>query len=180
MQQPDTYGEKATGARPDRRELNRMLGKLAPGNVVTVTKIDRLARSTFDLLGIVERILDAKAQFRSLAEPRVHTGTSTGRLMAVGSCACLGPWSGSCLRQQKEAARRRAQGAALRELADSYDRSITTMRRVTRARDFDSRSGTRKDTRCNKTGPTHDTHLRRRQFRLVRCHRARPSCAIGP
>ena len=54
-----------TGARADRRELNRMLGKLAPGDVVTVTRIDRLARSTFDLFGIVKRIVDAKAQFRS-------------------------------------------------------------------------------------------------------------------
>ena len=39
------YREKVTGARADRRELNRMLGKLAPGDVVTVTRIDRLARS---------------------------------------------------------------------------------------------------------------------------------------
>jgi Resolvase, N terminal domain len=38
--------EKVTGARADRRELNRMLGKLAPGDVVTVTRIDRPARST--------------------------------------------------------------------------------------------------------------------------------------
>src|SRR5712672_1208817 len=63
------YREKATGARPDRRELNRMLSKLAPGDVVTVTRIDRLARSTFDLFGIIKRIVDAKAQFRSVAEP---------------------------------------------------------------------------------------------------------------
>jgi DNA invertase Pin-like site-specific DNA recombinase len=75
------YKEKATGARPDRRELNKMLGKLAPGDVVTVTRIDRLARSTFDLFGIVKRIVDAKAQFRSLAEPWADTVTSTGRLM---------------------------------------------------------------------------------------------------
>jgi DNA invertase Pin-like site-specific DNA recombinase len=40
-----------------------------------------LARSTFDLFGIVKRIVDAKAQFRSLAEPWADTGTSTGRLM---------------------------------------------------------------------------------------------------
>src|SRR6516162_4982428 len=73
--------EKATGARPDRRELNRMLGKLAPSDVVTVTRIDRLARSTLDLFGIVKRIVDAKARFRSLAEPWADTGTSTGRLM---------------------------------------------------------------------------------------------------
>jgi DNA invertase Pin-like site-specific DNA recombinase len=75
------YREKVTGARPDRRELLRMLGRLQPGDVVTVTRIDRLARSTFDLFGIVKRIVDAKAQFRSLAEPWANTGTSTGRLM---------------------------------------------------------------------------------------------------
>ena len=75
------YREKVTGARADRRELNRMLGKLVPGDVVTVTRIDRLARSTFDLFGIVKRIADTKAQFRSLAEPWADTGTSTGRLM---------------------------------------------------------------------------------------------------
>jgi DNA invertase Pin-like site-specific DNA recombinase len=54
------YREKAAGARADRRELNRMLGKLAPGDVVTVTRIDRLARATFGLFGIVKRIVDAK------------------------------------------------------------------------------------------------------------------------
>src|SRR6516162_7696009 len=75
------YREKATGARAARRELNRMLGKLGPGDVVTVTRIDRLARSTFDLFGIIRRIVDAQAQFRSLAEPWADTGTSTGRLM---------------------------------------------------------------------------------------------------
>jgi DNA invertase Pin-like site-specific DNA recombinase len=75
------YREKATGARADRRELNRMLGKLGPGDVVTVTRIDRLARSTFDLFAIVKRIVDAKAQFRSLAEPWADSTSSTGRLM---------------------------------------------------------------------------------------------------
>jgi DNA invertase Pin-like site-specific DNA recombinase len=58
-----------------------MLDTLAPGDVVTVTRLDRLARSTFDLLGLVKRIVAAKAQFRSLAEPWADTGTSTGRLM---------------------------------------------------------------------------------------------------
>jgi DNA invertase Pin-like site-specific DNA recombinase len=96
------YREKATGARPDRRELNRMLGKLAPGDVVTVTRIDRLARSTFDLFGIVKRIVDAKAQFRSLAEPWADTGTSTGRLMlarAVSPAGCRAGYPGprSCV-----------------------------------------------------------------------------------
>src|ERR671913_366781 len=48
---------------------------------VTGTRIDRLARSTFDLFAIVKRIVDAGGQFRSLAEPWADTGTSTGRLM---------------------------------------------------------------------------------------------------
>src|SRR5712664_3126004 len=75
------YPEKATGARADRHELLKMLHALAPGDVVTVTRIDRLARSTFDLFATVKQIADAKAQFRSLAEPWADTGTRTGRLM---------------------------------------------------------------------------------------------------
>jgi DNA invertase Pin-like site-specific DNA recombinase len=60
----------------DRRELLKML-KHRPGDVVTVTRIDRPARSTFGLFAIVKQIVDAKAQFRSLAEPWADTGTST-------------------------------------------------------------------------------------------------------
>ncbi|MBV9203270.1 MAG: recombinase family protein [Alphaproteobacteria bacterium] len=152
------YREKATGARPDRRELLRMLRRVGAGDVVTVTRIDRLARSTFDLFEIVKRIVDAKAQFRSLAEPWADTGTSTGRLMlaVLGGLADverdlirtrtaegrsrakaqgkhMGRPPSLTLAQQKEASRRRAQGATLQELAASYDRSIATMRRVTRA-----------------------------------------------
>jgi DNA invertase Pin-like site-specific DNA recombinase len=51
------------------------------GDVVVVTRIDRLARSTFDLFAIVQQIVEAGAQFRSLAEPWADTSTSTGRLM---------------------------------------------------------------------------------------------------
>jgi DNA invertase Pin-like site-specific DNA recombinase len=60
-----------------------MLKVLAPGDVVTATRIDRLARNTFDLFAIVKHIVDAKAQFRSLAEPWADTGTSTGRLIKL-------------------------------------------------------------------------------------------------
>jgi DNA invertase Pin-like site-specific DNA recombinase len=75
------YREKVTGAHNDRRQLLKMLAALAPGDVVMVTRIDRLARSTFDLFAIVKQIVDSKAQFQSLAEPWADTGTSTGRLM---------------------------------------------------------------------------------------------------
>jgi DNA invertase Pin-like site-specific DNA recombinase len=50
MQQPEHLPREG-----DRRELNRMLAKLVPGDVVTVTRIDRPARSTFDLFGVVKR-----------------------------------------------------------------------------------------------------------------------------
>ena len=53
------YREKVTGARADRRELLKLLKAIAPGDVVTVTRIDRLARSTFDLFAIVKQIVDA-------------------------------------------------------------------------------------------------------------------------
>jgi DNA invertase Pin-like site-specific DNA recombinase len=68
-------------ARADPRELLRMLEHLELGDVVTVTRIDRLARRTFDLFNIVKRICGRQGEFRSLAEPWADTGTSTGRLM---------------------------------------------------------------------------------------------------
>jgi len=61
------YREKASGAQPTRRGLPRMLRALGSGDVVTVTRIDRLARSTFGLFAIVEQIVDAGGQFRALA-----------------------------------------------------------------------------------------------------------------
>jgi hypothetical protein len=67
--------------RPDQGLRAGWTIRLALGDVVTVTRIDRRARSAFDLFGIVKRIVDAKAQFRSLAEPWADTGTSSGRLM---------------------------------------------------------------------------------------------------
>ena len=48
---------------------------------MTVTRIDRLARSTFDLCGIVKGIVDSNEQFQSLAEPWADDGTRTGHLM---------------------------------------------------------------------------------------------------
>src|SRR5690348_8199005 len=73
--------EKASSARADRRELLKLLKAITPGDVVTVTRIDRLARSTFDLFASVKQIMDAGGQFRSLAEPWADTATSAGWLM---------------------------------------------------------------------------------------------------
>ena len=147
------YREKVTGERADRRELLKLLK--ATGDVVTVMRIDRLARSTFDLFAIVKQIVDAKAQFRSLAEPWADTATGTGRLMiaVLGGLAdveCdlirtrtaegrerakargqhLGRPPKLTAQQQEEARRRRAGGATLKELAKSYNVGRTTISRL--------------------------------------------------
>ena len=72
------YREKVSGAKVDRKELGRLLKSLATGDQVVVTRIDRLARSVFELFAIVKKIIDAGGQFLSLAEPWADTSTSTG------------------------------------------------------------------------------------------------------
>src|SRR5215213_187099 len=149
------YREKASGAQADRRELLKLLKAIAPGDVMTVTRIDRLARSTFDLFAIVKQIVDAGGQFRSLAEPWADTATSTGRLMiaVLGGLADVerdliktrtaegrnrakarGQHMGRppklTQQQQTEARRRRAEGATLAELAKSYNVARATISRL--------------------------------------------------
>lgn len=75
------FREKVSGARADRRELQRLLREIGPGDVVTVTRIDRLARSIFDLFSIVQRIAEAGASFRSLGQAWADTSTAQGRMM---------------------------------------------------------------------------------------------------
>lgn len=75
------FREKASGADTDRPQLHRLIHTIATGDMLVVTRIDRLARSTFDLFAIVREITCRNAQFYSLAEPWVDTRTSTGRLM---------------------------------------------------------------------------------------------------
>jgi len=73
------YEEKASGAKRDRPELDRLLGQLRDDDVVVITRLDRLARSTRDLLAVAEQIQDAKAGLRSLAEPWADTTSPAGR-----------------------------------------------------------------------------------------------------
>jgi DNA invertase Pin-like site-specific DNA recombinase len=75
------FEEKVSGAKRDRPELGRLLDHLRSGDVVTVTRLDRLARSTRDLLEIAERIKEAGAGLRSLAEPWADTTTPAGRMV---------------------------------------------------------------------------------------------------
>jgi len=75
------FEEKISGAKRDRPELSRLLDHLRIGDVVTVTRLDRLARSTRDLLEIAERIKDAGSGLRSIAEPWADTTTPAGRMV---------------------------------------------------------------------------------------------------
>jgi len=74
------FADKISGSKRERPELDRMLDQLRGGDVVTVTKYDRLARSLKDLLEIVETIQARGAGFRSLAED-IDTTTPAGRLV---------------------------------------------------------------------------------------------------
>ncbi|MBF6037221.1 recombinase family protein [Pseudomonas sp. P66] len=75
------FEEKVSGAKRDRPELGRLLDHLRTGDVVTVTRLDRLARSTSDLLHIAEQINDSGAGLRSLAEPWADTTSPAGRMV---------------------------------------------------------------------------------------------------
>jgi Resolvase, N terminal domain len=75
------FSEKQSGAKTDRRELARCLASLEPGDIVLLTKLDRLARSTRDLLNTLAAIAEAGASFKSLGDPWADTTTPHGRLM---------------------------------------------------------------------------------------------------
>ena len=75
------FREKVSGAYRDRPELNRMLDQLRKGDVVIVWKLDRLARSTRNLLEIVETVGNAGARFQSISEPWADTTTNAGKMI---------------------------------------------------------------------------------------------------
>ena len=75
------FREVASGAKTDRAQLRRMLDGLDTGDVVLVTRLDRLARSTLDLLHTLKAVADKGAGFRSLADVWADTTTPHGRLM---------------------------------------------------------------------------------------------------
>lgn len=75
------YGEKVSGAKRDRPELARLLEHLREGDVVVATRLDRLARSTRDLLEIAEVLNRAGAGLRSLAEPWADTTSAAGKMV---------------------------------------------------------------------------------------------------
>ena len=75
------FEAKVSGARRDRPELARLLDQIRADDVVVVTRLDRLARSTKDLLDIAEKLNDVGAGLRSLGEPWADTTSPAGRMV---------------------------------------------------------------------------------------------------
>jgi DNA invertase Pin-like site-specific DNA recombinase len=75
------FKEKVSGAKTDRAELAKAMRRLEPGDVLMVTRLDRLARSTRDLLNVLATISEREAGFRSLKDAWADTTTPHGRLM---------------------------------------------------------------------------------------------------
>jgi DNA invertase Pin-like site-specific DNA recombinase len=75
------YAEKISGVVTDRKALGKALAALGPGDVLLVTRLDRIARSTRDLLNALHMVSKAGAGFRSLADSWCDTPSPTGKLL---------------------------------------------------------------------------------------------------
>jgi DNA invertase Pin-like site-specific DNA recombinase len=151
------FREVASGAKTDRTQLRRLLDQLDDDDVLMVTRLDRLARSTRDLLNTVAAITAKEAGLRSLGDAWADTTAPHGRLMltVLGGLAeferelirartgegrerakargvKLGRKPKLTDHQRREAIRRRDQdGETVREIARSYNVSHSTISRLT-------------------------------------------------
>jgi DNA invertase Pin-like site-specific DNA recombinase len=149
------FAEKISGAVTDRKQLGKALATLGPGDVLLVTRLDRLARSTRDLLNVLDAVAKAGAGFRSLADSWCDTTTPHGRLMltVLGGLAeferslilartsegrtrakargvKFGRKNALTLHQQREALARRAAGETLVDIARTFNVSHSTISRL--------------------------------------------------
>src|SRR5437899_1901346 len=149
------FKEKASGARTDRPELAKAIRRLDADDVLVVTRLDRLARSTRDLLNILDAIGKAGAGFKSLKDTWADTTTPHGRLMltVLGGLAeferelirartddgrkraktrgvRFGRKPKLTLHQRQEAIARRAAGETLIDIGRSYNVSHSTISRL--------------------------------------------------
>ena len=75
------FAEKQSGAKTDRAQLAKAIAALTEGDTLIVTKLDRLARSTRDLLNTLAEIAQRGASFKSLSDQWADTTSAHGRLM---------------------------------------------------------------------------------------------------
>jgi DNA invertase Pin-like site-specific DNA recombinase len=107
------YREKISGVRADRPQLAKLMTSLRKGDVVLVTKLDRLGRSTRELLDLIHRIDQAGGSFKSLGDPLFDTSTSQGRLL-VTMLAAIAEFERELIRERTGAGRQRAMAAGIR------------------------------------------------------------------
>jgi DNA invertase Pin-like site-specific DNA recombinase len=149
------FAEKQSGAKTDRAQLAKAIAALGLGDTLVLCKLDRLARSTRDLLNTLATITEAGATFRSLGDPWCDTTTPHGRLMltVLGGLAeferhlilartdegrkraqargvRFGRKPTLTPHQRQEALERRARGEALTEIARSFNVSHSTISRL--------------------------------------------------
>jgi len=133
------YSEKVSGARSDRAQLAKAIAALSSGDVLLVTRLDRLARSTRDLLNVMANVSERGAGFRSLADPMIDTTSPHGKLILAvlegrKRAQARGVRFGRPLKltdfQIKEALARRASGEPLADIGRSYGVSHSTISRL--------------------------------------------------
>jgi DNA invertase Pin-like site-specific DNA recombinase len=107
------YGEKQSGAKTDRAELAKLLKRLEPGDVLMVTRLDRLARSTRDLLNILHTLGERSIGFKSLADAWADTTTPHGRLL-VTMLAGIAEFERELIKARTGEGRKRAQARGVR------------------------------------------------------------------
>ena len=127
------YREKVSGVRANRPQLAKLMAGLGAGDVVVVTKLDRLGRSTRELLDLIDRISKAGASFRSLGDPLWDTGSSQGRLLST-MLAAIAEFERELIRERTGEGRKRAMAAGVkfgrkRKLSD-YQRAEAVKRRA--------------------------------------------------
>jgi DNA invertase Pin-like site-specific DNA recombinase len=152
------YSETVSGAKTDRAALRRVISRLREGDTLAVTRLDRLARSTRDLLNVLDEVSKRGAGFKSLADTWADTTTPHGRLMltVLGGLAeferelikartgegrararakgvHMGRPPKLTPHQRREAIERRAAGEALTDIARTFSVSHTTISRLTEA-----------------------------------------------
>ena len=107
------FAEKISGAVSDRNALAKAIAALGPGDVLLVTRLDRLARSTRELLNVLDAVAKAGAGFRSLADAWADTATPHGRLMLT-VLGGLAEFERELIRARTDEGRKRAQARGVR------------------------------------------------------------------
>ena len=128
------FKEKVSGVKADRPQLAKLMKALLPGDVVIVTKLDRLGRlTTRELLNLLHQIDEAGAAFKSLGDPLFDTTTSQGRLLST-MLAAIASFERDLIRERTGEGRKRAMAAGVHfgpkfKLSD-YQRAEALKRRA--------------------------------------------------